>query len=202
MAEIEVNEQIQHLQEEMHEVAHEIHLQQKQQSHESHWINQVAVSTGIFVGLAAIAAMQGNFLAEEAVLAKIQAADCWAWYQSKSIKYDTQQSSQAILQSLAKPLPASLTQKIDQLELDKKKLKEEAEHLEAESKSNLNRHQSFLYSVVFLQVAIAFASLATLLKRKKLWYASLALAVVGTGFMLWGSILVSHGSSVPTICRS
>lgn len=196
--EIEVNEQIQHLQEEVHKVVHEIHEQQDQQSHQSHWINQVAVSTGIFAGLAAIAAMQGNFLAEEAVVAQIQAGNHWAWYQSKSIKYDTEQSSQAILQSLGKPLSVPLAQKADLLELEKNKLKAEAEHLQAESQSNLDRHQSFLYSVTSLQVAIALASSAALLKRKKLWYASLGLAMVGVFFMLWGSIPVTNGSSVRT----
>ncbi len=199
MAEIEVNEQIQQLQEGMHDLARELHEQQDKQFHQTHWINQVAVSTGIFAGLAAIAAMQGNFLGEEAMVTQIQAADQWNWYQSKSIKADNiQDSSQIILQSLGKPLPASLTQKADQLELDQKKRKAEAERLEAEAKSDLERHQSFLYSVVSLQVAIALASLATLLQRQKLWYASLVLAVVGTGFMLWGSIPVPHASSVPT----
>lgn len=195
--EIEVNEQIQHLQEEVHKVVDEIHEQQDQQSHQSHWINQVAVSTGIFAGLAAIAAMQGNFLAEEAVVAQIQAGNHWAWYQSKSTKSSIEQSSQAIFQSLGKPLPASLAKKAHQLEQDNNKLKAQAEHLEAESQSNLERHQSFLYSVTSLQVAIALASLAALLKRKKLWYTSLGLAMVGVFFMLWGSIPVTHGSSIP-----
>ncbi|MBR8834402.1 MAG: DUF4337 domain-containing protein [Stigonema ocellatum SAG 48.90 = DSM 106950] len=199
MAEIEVNEQIQHLQEEVHKVVHEIHDQQEQHSHESHWINQVAVSTGIFAGLAAIAAMQGNFLAEEAVVAQVKAGNYWAWYQSESIKSDTQQLSQAIINSLGKPLPPSLGQKLDPQELEKNnERKAIAKKLGEEAELNLNRHESFLYSVVFLQVAIALASLATLLKRQKLWYASLGLALVGTGFMLWGSIPVNHGSSVPT----
>ncbi|MBP5973715.1 DUF4337 domain-containing protein [Brasilonema sp. CT11] len=179
MAETEINEQI-------HQVQHQSHL-----------TGPVGVSTVIFVGLAAIAAMQANFLGEEAVVAQVRAANHWAWYQSKSMKYETQQSSQEILKSLGKPLPTSLDKKADKLEQEKENLKAKAEHLEAESKSHLDRHQSFLYSVVFLQVAIALASLASLLKLPKLWYTSLGLAVLGTGFMLWGSIPVSHGSSVP-----
>jgi|GEM_PF-118319 ElaB/YqjD/DUF883 family membrane-anchored ribosome-binding protein len=196
--EIEVNEQVQQLQEQVHEVAEEIHKQQEKQSHEAHWVNQVAVSTGLFAGLAAIAAMQGNFYAEEGVVAQIKAANTWAWYQSKSTKYDMQQSSQAILQSLGKPPSAVLAQKASQLDQDKKSLKAQAEELEAESKSNFDHHQSFVYSVTSLQVAIVLASLAALLKRQKLWYASLGLALVGVCFMIWGSLPITHVSSQST----
>ncbi len=186
--EIEVNEQMQQLQEQVHEVAHEIHEQQEKQSHESHWIGQVAVSTGIFAGLAAIAAMQGNFLAEEGMVNQIKAADNWAWYQAKSTKSHIQQSSQAILQSMGKPIPASLAEKADQLEQDKKTLQQKAEHLQAESESNFASHELFVYCVAALQVAISLASLATLMKLPKLWYVSLGVAVLGVGFMICGSI--------------
>ena len=197
--EIEVNEQIQQLQEQVHEVAHEIHKQQEKQSHESHWIGQVAVSTGIFAGLAAIAAMQGNFLAEEGMINQIKAADNWAWYQAKSTKSQIQQSSQAVLQSMGKPIPASLAEKADQLDQDQKTLRQKAERLQAESESNFASYELFVYCVAALQVAISLASLATLMKIPKLWYMSLGLAVLGVGFMICGSIPgITQGSSHST----
>lgn len=198
--EIEVGEQMQHLQEQMHEVVEELHKEHELHTHESNWINQVAISTGIFAGLAAIAATQGNFLAEEGMMTQIAATDQLVLVQAQSTKDDIQQSAATILQSLGKPVPSSVLGKAAQLEQVKKETQAKARDLRAEAQSNLKRHEFYAYSVTALQVAISLASVSALLKRRMLWYLSLGFAVVGVCLMAFVSLpaLENSGHSSPS----
>lgn len=191
--EIEVGEQMQHLQEQVHEVVEELHKEHEKQAHESYWINEVAISTGIFAGLAAIAAMHGNFLAEEGTIAQIEATDQLVLYQAQSTKADVDQSTSAILQSLGKPVPSSIAKQVDQLEQQKKNIRDQAINKRAEARVSLKRHEFYAYSVTALQVAISLASVSALLKRRTLWYISLGCAVVGVSLMAFGSSPAVHG---------
>lgn len=197
--EIEVNEQVQNMQENVTEVVEELkeelHHQQEQQAKDSVWVNKVAICTGIFAAFAAIAALQANFLGEEGMVAQIKAADQWSVYQAKSTKEHIQSSAGAILQSLGKPIPASINQKSTQLEQDKTKIYAEAKGLEKESHTFFERHQTMAYSVTALQVAISLSAIAVLLRRKVLWYTGIGLALFGIGFMVMGNLPVSDVAS-------
>ena len=197
--EIEVNEQMQHMQENVSEVVEELkeelHHQQQEQAKNSAWLNQVAVSTGIFAALAAVAALQANFLGEEGMVAQIKAADQWAFYQAKSTKIHIQESSATVLKSLGRTVPASVTETSNQLEKDKTKISHEAQALEKESHAYFERHQYIAYSVTALQVAISLSAVAALVRRKSLWYVGFGLAALGIGFMFIGNLPVTHVAS-------
>lgn len=197
--EIEVNEQVQHMQEHVSEVVEELkeelHHQQKEDAKNSKWLNQVAVSTGILAALAAIAALQANFLAEEGMVTQIEVSDHWAYYQAKSTKVHIQESTATVLQSLQKPVPTNITAKSDQLEKEKTKIYNEAQALEKESRTYFQRHQYLAYSVTALQVAISLSAVAALVRRKALWYTGFGIATLGVGLMLLGNLPVTHVSS-------
>jgi hypothetical protein len=197
--EIEVNEQVQQAQEHATEVVEELkeelHHQQQEEAKNSKWLNQVAVSTGILAALAAIGALQANFLSEEGMVAQIKASDNWAYYQAKSTKSQIQDSASIILQSLQKPIPSSIGAKSNQLEKDKTKIYEEAQALEKESQAYFQRHQYLAYSVTALQVAISLSAIAALLRRKALWYTGFGLAALGIVFMVIGNLPVAHVTS-------
>lgn len=197
--EIEVNEQIQHMQEHVSEIVEElkeeIHHEQQEQAKNSKWLNQVAVSTGIFAALAAIAALQANFLAEEGMVAQMKAADQWSFYQAKSTKIHIQESAATILQTLEKKVPETITKKSDQLEKDKTEIYHQAQASQKESQTYFQHHQFMAYSVAALQVAISLSAVAALIRRKSLWYAGFGLAAIGLGFMLIGNLPVTHVAS-------
>jgi hypothetical protein len=194
--ELESGHEMAHLQEQVAEVVEElkaveelkqeIHQQQHQQSKDRQWINQVALSTGIFSALAAIAAMQGNFLANEGMVAQIRANDQWTLFQAKSTKEHIEQSSATILQALQKPVPAAVSAEITKLEQEKKEIQSSAQKQAAEARLNLEKHESFAYTVAALQVAISLGAVSALLGRRVIWYLGLGIAVVGIGFMAWG----------------
>ncbi len=210
MSEIEVERQMEQLHEEIakvseemeavEELKEEIHHQQQEQSQERKWVNQVAVSTGILAAFAAIGALQGNFMAHEAMIYQVKAADHWSYFQAKSTKRHIQESSATILQSLEKPVPQNITDEIARLEEDKKGIEAKARSLEKESKQYAEVHQTFAYSVAALQVAISLGAVATLMRKKPLWYVSLGLAAVGvvvmaSGFLSKPAHVAEHSTS-------
>lgn len=202
MSEIEVERQMEQLHEEIAKVAEEmeaveelkeeIHHQQEEQSLERKWVNQVALSTGILAAFAAIGALQGNFMGHEAMIYQVKAADQWSYFQAKSTKRHIQESSATILQSLERPVPQTVNDEIARLEEEKKGIEVKARALEKESKQYAEVHQTFAYSVAAIQVAISLGAVATLVRKKPLWYVSLGLAGVGVAFMVSGFLSKPH----------
>jgi hypothetical protein len=163
------------------------------------WTLQLSLSTALVAVVAAIASLQAGSLANraillknEAVLAQAKASDQWAYYQAKGIKgiiYQVQADSLAGASARAqkyraeakryKDEQAELKVQGDEIEAKVKENNEEAEHL-------LHRHHRFALSVTFFQVSIALAAIASLTRRKGLWYVGLVIATVGLLFFLRG----------------
>src|SRR5881394_915690 len=148
------------------------------------WISWVALSTAILAVLAAIAGLLSGKHANEAMMAQIEASDQWSYYQAKSIK--------------ASVLDAKMTLTAETTEKDKEKaaqyqeeqaeIKREAEHKQAEAKSNFHRHEVFARGVTMFQVAIAIAAISALTKRRRYWILSMILGAVGCVFLVLGWI--------------
>jgi hypothetical protein len=58
--------------------------------------------------------------------------------------------------------------------------------MEQSSAKNLARHVVLARGVTGFQVAIALSAISVLSRRKAVWFASLALGVIGTGFLIQG----------------
>jgi uncharacterized protein DUF4337 len=152
------------------------------------WTLQLSLSTALVAVMAAIASLQAGSLANhaliiknEAVLAQAKASDQWAYYQAKGIKA-------IIYQVQGKNLAEANRYKEEQAEI-----KKEADEIEAKVKENnelaehfLHRHHQFALSVTFFQVAIALAAIASLTRRKGMWYLGLAIAAAGLMFFFRG----------------
>src|SRR2546430_5637828 len=159
---------LEHLHEQVHESA--------EHSGET-WISGVALSTAILAVLAAIAGLLSGKHANEAMMAQIEASDQWSYYQAKSIK--------------ASVLDAKMTLTAEATEKDKEKatqyqeeqaeIKREAEHKQAEAKSNFHKHEVFARGVTMFQIAIAIAAISALTKRRRYWIVSMILGGIGCG---------------------
>jgi hypothetical protein len=66
----------------------------------------------------------------------------------------------------------------------RKKIKSEAELKQAAAKSNFHKHEVFARGVTMFQIAIAFAAISALTKRRHFWLVSLLFDVVGCVFLL------------------
>lgn len=119
------------------------HLHEHIHHHAEHggvsWISGVALSTAILAVLAAIAGLLSGKHANEAMMSQIQASDQWAYYQAKSIK--------ASVLDAKMTLTATATdkdkEKAAQYQEEQAEIKREAEHKQAEAKSQLSQARSF-----------------------------------------------------------
>ncbi len=143
------------------------------------WLNLLGLSTAILSALAAIAAMQAGYLANEGTLAQLKAADAWSDYQAQSTKRHLAESDILSLTSLQRPIPTDLQSQIQTLQQKQAALQIEAQTLQQESANELQQHELFARSVAALQVAISLGAVAVLLRKRAVWYVSLGIAAIG-----------------------
>ncbi len=170
------------------EVKEELAKEKAEEKKERRGLNRIALSTGILSALAAIAAMTAGSLANEGMLAQMQATDQWAFYQAKSTKRHLDENTIAILKTLQKPVPPELPAEVAKLRSAQEEIQKEAQKLQVESQENLRRHELFAHSVAALQVGISLGAIAALLRKPAVWYLGLSIAAIGIGFMVMGSI--------------
>jgi len=180
----ELNEEVT---EQIEEVREELSRDRAEEHRDRQWLNLIGLSTGILSALAAIAAMQPGYLANEGTLAQIKAADEWALYQAQSTKRHLAESNVLLLQSLQRPIPTELNSQIQTLQQKQATIQTEAQKLEQESATDSYRHELFARSVAALQIAISLGAVAVLLRKRAVWYISLSIAAIGLGFMVAGS---------------
>jgi len=194
--EVEVQELQERVREAVERLDKESSREQGREDRERRWFSQVALSAGIFSALAAIAAMQGNWLANEGMLSQIHANDQWGLYQSKSTKRHIEQGTETILESLHKPVPVDIDDELQRLRKDQLDSEGTARRLERAAGEDLERHESYALSVAAFQIAISLCAVAALLKRPAVWYLSLGLAAVGLMLMAMGAFPVVHASNL------
>jgi len=162
------------------------HLQEEIDHHAAHrterWTLGVALSSALLASLAAVASLTSGHYANEAMMAQIESANQWSFFQSKSIKEAQLKSKTDILDALGKPISEADKAKAVEYRQDKEKIQATAEELQKEAKHHLVRHQVLARSVTMYQIAIAIGAISVLTKRKRFWFVSLAFAVLGLFF--------------------
>ncbi len=169
------------------EMKEELAEERSEQRQERRSLNLIGLSTAIFSTLAAIAAMQGGYFANEGMLSQIKSSDSWAQFQAKSTKRHIEESNVTILQAFQKPVPAKTTTELAKLNREQQEIGQEAQKLQAESAQNLARHELFARSVAALQVGISMGAIAALTRKQTIWYVGLGISALGIGFMVAGT---------------
>lgn len=170
------------------EMKEELAEERSEQRQERQSLNLIGLSTAIFSTLAAIAAMQGGYFANEGMLSQIKSSNSWSQFQAKSTKRHIEESNVTILQALQKPVPAKTTTELAKLNREQQEIGQEAQKLQAESAQNLARHELFARSVAALQVGISMGAIAALTRKQTIWYVGLGIATIGIGFMVAGTL--------------
>jgi Domain of unknown function (DUF4337) len=148
------------------------------------WISWVALSTAILAVLATIASLLSGQHANEAMMSQIAASDQWNYYQSKSIKASVLDTKI----SLASAPNESDRAKAERYEKQQEEIKSEAEHKQAEAKTDFHRHEVFARGVAMFQIAIAIAAVSALTKKRRFWIVSLLFGAVGCIFLALGAM--------------
>jgi phage regulator Rha-like protein len=137
-------------------------------------------------------------------MSQTQASDQWAYYQAKSIKgylYEMQKeqyeltlkglsgkAAQATVADYKKKI-AEYEKKIARYDSEKAQIQKDAKALEAVRDDAKNHGQAFGIAVIFLQIAILLASIAALMKKKPLWFLSMAVGLAGIVYFINGFFL-------------
>ena len=122
------------------------------------------------------------------MLEQMQATDQWAFYQAKGIKSAVLESRVQLLEALGKPLHGDEQDKLKQYEQEQEKIEDTGHEMEASSKRHMQRHNVLARAVTVYQIAIAMAAIAVLVRRRWLWWVSVALGQAGTAFLVQGLV--------------
>lgn len=164
------------------------------------WLNLLALTTVIFAVCATLATFKGGGFSTRTVLNQAMASDQWAYYQAKGIKgnlYEVEAmrlkrelelAPKAALPLLERSL-ADVEKKVAKYDGEKADIMKKATGYE-EAKADAQKHGApFGLAVIFLQIAILLSSIAALLKKQPVYWAGLAVGVVGLVYFVNGFYL-------------
>lgn len=166
-------------------IEHHAHMSQEK------WVSAVALTTALLAALAAIASLLSGEHANEGMLAEINAANQWSYYQAKGIKSGLLKSKTELLEALGHPVKQEDNDKLDDYSKEQKAIRESAEHHEKEAEAHMRTHVIFARAVTFFQIAISVAAISILTKQRIFWVVSLIFGAIGVISMIHG-LLSSH----------
>lgn len=154
---------------------------------------QLAVITAILATVGAMFAYMGGatqanagLLKNDAAIRKTEAANQWAFYQSKSGKQNLAELAAALVAEDKKP---KYLDEVERYKKEKADIKLKAEQLEEESKAfdhqseaQMHQHHRWAQATTALQISIALAAIALLTKKR--WMRGATLFAGGTGIVL------------------
>ena len=172
--------------EEMEVPTEHLHESIHEQAEKESWILVVALSAALLAVLAAVSSLLAGHHANEALLEQVQAADQWAYYQSKAIKAAVLEGKMELLSALEKtPAPAD-EERVKQYHDQQKEIEEKAHEMERSSSEHLAVHNIFAKAVTLFQIAIAIAAISAIIRKRWLWVGSLIIGAGGLVFLLQG----------------
>jgi hypothetical protein len=122
----------------------------------------------------------------DAAIKKTEAANQWAFFQSKSSKQNLAELAQDLVPEARK---AFYAEEVKRYEVEKKEIRNKAQALEEESKAweaksaeQIHQHHRWAQATTALQIAIAMAAIALLTKRK--WMEGGVFLLSGLGVVL------------------
>ena len=155
------------------------------------WLTYLSATTVIIAVCATLSTFKGGGYSTKALLHQSKASDQWAHFQAKGIKsyiyeVEVENINTQLLEKNNEEVIASLTkrkdkynQKIEQYGKEKEEIKKEAEKLEGIRDDSKKHSEVFGMAVLFLQVSILLSSIAALIKKKEIWFVSMALGLIG-----------------------
>jgi len=175
-----------------HELEHAAH------SAPDSFAGQLAVATAILATIGAIFSYMGGatqsnagLFKNDAAIKKTEAANQWAYYQSKSNKQNLSELGAELVPENKRSiyLDEAKRYKAEKVEIQTKAERLEAESLAFDEKSNqqLHEHHRWAQATTVLQISIAMAAIALLTKRRWLVWGVAGLGVAGTalGALAW-----------------
>jgi hypothetical protein len=169
------------------------------------WFTYMALTTILIAVTATLSTFKGGGFSTRSLLNQTKASDQWAYFQSKSIKsyiFDMRRENLELQMELLEKQKGNETvvsnykAKIEEYKKNIEKYDEEKAAIQKDAKGYENMRdeskqhsEKFGIAVIFLQISILLSSIATLSKKKFVWYCSLVLGVLGIFYFIDGFFL-------------
>jgi hypothetical protein len=183
------------------EIKSEFLEKEKSDKEKAKWLNYLSITTILFSLCATLSAFNGGNYGGKSMSSQIKASDQWAFYQSKSIKqylYEIQidnlhtqlltMQPGMVYDSTKKHLD-NYAKNVVKYKADKDTISSVAKGLEAIRDDAQKHGKPFGLAVVFLQVSILLSAIAALIKKKVIWYISMAPGFIGVIYFVNGFLL-------------
>jgi hypothetical protein len=152
--------------EHVHEIVHE-------HSGRASWGEKVALTTALFAVFAAVSSLLSTHESDKAILYRVESSDQWSYYQAKGIKGI---------------VTGSAADK-ERYQREQEEIKVKADELTESSERSMHIHEFFAFAVTIFQVATAIGAISLLVKKRPIWYTSLALGAGGIGLFIYAALL-------------
>jgi hypothetical protein len=140
---------------------------------------RVAATMAIIAAMLAVVSVTGHILTTEELLDQQKASDQWSYYQAKSIRRFSAESTHDILIASNSPAAARYGDIAERYKQEGDEIQKKAEGFEEESHANGKEALRAHVGEVFLEIAIVFSSLAILTRRKQMYWGGVVAAIVG-----------------------
>ncbi|HEX7962164.1 MAG TPA: DUF4337 domain-containing protein [Terriglobales bacterium] len=154
-------------------------------THETPQLLPVTVTISVLAVLVAVVTLMGHRAHTEEVVTQIKAADTWAEYQAKNIRYHNDGSFADVVSILpganenSAKVREHFRQEAEKYNHEKDDLQTEARKLESEVLTERRKANRYDFGEAMLEMALVITSLTLLTKRRPFWYAGLALGLLG-----------------------
>jgi hypothetical protein len=144
----------------------------------------MAVAAGLLGGLESTASSNAIIARSDASIRRNEASDLWSQYQAESLKkhlYGIAAEQVGANSATFKAQADSFAAEEVTLQAQAKAKEQETELQIAVSENAMERHHQLTYATGIVQLAIALASISIVIRRRWLWYGSLACLAIGIG---------------------
>lgn len=149
----------------------------------------IALTIAIIAVVLAFVDNRGNSAKTDAIIHTTEAANKWAYFQSKSLKENLASNGATMLGLLtpvdagaAKAKQEQFSKEVGRYEEEKAELKKDAEELEKQARECLEINEHAERAALLLQVAVVVCSIAILVRWKAVYFAGLIVGIIGIVF--------------------
>lgn len=155
-----------------------------------HGEKRIGVTMAVVAVFLALATMLAHRTHTEEVVLQTRAADQWGYYQAKSSRshmYEAD-SKLALLSESGKDIAGKLAETGKKESADAERIRQMAEHLEAETDSAARRATYFDVAEVMLEVSLVLCSVTLLTTLPVFWLTSFISTLAGVGLIVFGMV--------------
>ena len=145
---------------------------------------RVAATMAIIAAALAVVSVMGHLYTTEELVNQQRASDQWSFFQGKKNREYQSEVARDMLAAMKSEKSSEYNATLERYKKETEQIQEKAKEFETDSHLKGRQALRFHFGEIFLEVAIVFASLAILTKRKVLWGTAIISGALGAAIAL------------------